>query len=44
MWAYIIEFFVHIPMAYLIISVYKLGLLGLALLTSLDYLLRFSFL
>jgi Na+-driven multidrug efflux pump len=41
MGSYIIEFFVHNTLAYVLVVIYKQGVFGLALVTSFDYFLRF---
>ena len=40
--SYIVEFIVHITMAYVLVVIYDLGLMGIALVTSFDYFLRFA--
>ena len=41
MGSYIIEFFVHNTLAYVLVVIYKQGVFGLAMVTSFDYFLRF---
>lgn len=38
---YVIEFLVHVPLAYTAVDKYHLGLYGIALVTAFDYFLRF---
>ena len=41
MGTYLIEFFTHVVLAYLAVDVYSMGLYGIALVTSFDYLIRY---
>lgn len=41
MGSYLIEFFSHCFLAYMLVYVYNLGIYGIAIVTSFDYFLRF---
>lgn len=41
MGSYIVEFVLHLTLAYITVVVYNMGILGIALVTSFDYFLRF---